>query len=57
MAISSPQKMGLDNVPFTLGLPNQFEVLRSPLVKVSHLHVIFDLDGVLVVKQALGFRT
>jgi hypothetical protein len=26
---------------------------RSPLAKMSHLHVIFDLNGVLVVKRVV----
>ncbi len=37
--------MMLDEVPSTLGLHLQFKVLRSPLVKVSQLHVSFDLNG------------
>jgi hypothetical protein len=45
-------KMSLDNVPSTLGLQNQYELLRFPLTEVSCLHVIFYLNGVLVVKQA-----
>ncbi len=51
MAIFLPPKTGLDNVPFILGLHNQFELLRSP-TKVNHLHVICDLNGVLVAKRA-----
>jgi hypothetical protein len=51
--ISLPPKMGLDNVPSILGLHNQSKLLRFLLVEVDHLHVIFDLNGVLVAKWAL----
>jgi hypothetical protein len=57
MAVFLPQKTSLDNVPFTLGLHNQFELLRSPPTKVNCLDVTFDLNGVLVAKWALGFCT
>jgi hypothetical protein len=57
MVVFSPSKIGLDNVPSTLGLHNQSELLRSPPAKVNRLHVIFDLNGVLVVKQALSSCT
>jgi hypothetical protein len=33
------------------------KVQKTLLTKVSHLHVIFDLNGVLVVKHAYGFHT
>jgi hypothetical protein len=54
MVVFSPSKIGLDNVPFTLGLHNQSELLRSLPTKVNRLHVIFDLNGVLEAKEALG---
>ncbi len=57
MVVSLPLEIGLDNVLFTLGLHNQSELPRSPLTKVSHLHVIFDFNGVLVAKRTMGFHT
>jgi hypothetical protein len=57
MAGFLPPKTGLDNVPFTLGLHNQFELLRSPPTKLNCLYVIFDLNEVLVAKWASSFCT
>jgi hypothetical protein len=57
MAVFLPQKMGMDNVLSILGLHNQFELPRSPLAEVNHLHVIFDLNGVLVAKRTSSFHT
>jgi hypothetical protein len=57
MVVPSPLKMGLDNVPSTLGLHNQFELLRFPPFKVSCLHVIFYFNGIWVEKQASSFHT
>jgi hypothetical protein len=54
MAVSLPSKMGMDN---TSSLHNQFELPRSPLLEVSHLDVIFDLNGVLVAKRTSGSHT
>jgi hypothetical protein len=56
MAVSLPPKMGMDNVLFISRLHNQSKLPRSPLVEVNHLHVIFDLNGVLVAKWTLGFH-
>jgi hypothetical protein len=41
MAVSLAPKMGMDNVLSTSGLHNQSKLPRSPLAKVSNLHVIF----------------
>jgi len=57
MVVFLPPKIGMDNVPFYLGFHNQSELLRFPLAKVNHLYVIFDLNGVLVVKQASSSYT
>jgi len=57
MVVPSPPKTGLDNVPSTLGLHNQSELLIFPLVKVSCLHVIFYFNGILVAKGASSFHT
>jgi hypothetical protein len=56
MVVSLPPKMVMDNVFSTSGLHNQFELPRCPFVEVSHLHVIFDLNGVLVAKRTSGFH-
>jgi hypothetical protein len=58
MAISSPPKMGWNNVPSTSNFHNQSKLQRSPPTKVSRLHAIFLPQwGVLVAKWASGFRT
>lgn len=57
MVVSLPKKTRLDNVPSILGFHNQSELSISPPFKVSHLHVIFYLNGVLVVKRASSSRT
>jgi hypothetical protein len=54
--VSLPPKTSLDNVPSTSSFHNQSRLWRSPFVKMHCLHAIFDLNGVLVVKQALGFH-
>ncbi len=57
MVVSLPPKMGMDNVISISGLHNQFELPRSHLAEVNHLHVIFDLNGVLVAKRTSGSHT
>jgi hypothetical protein len=57
MVVSLLGKTHLNNVPSILGLHNQFELPRCPPFKVSCLYVIFYLNGVLVVKWALGSHT
>jgi hypothetical protein len=39
-------EVGLDEIPSTLGVDS--EVLHFPLVEVKPIHVIFDLNGVLI---------
>ncbi len=54
--VSSPPKTMLDDVLLTSGLHIESKVPRSCLIKVNQLQVIFDINVIIMVKQAIGSR-
>jgi hypothetical protein len=46
-----------DDIPFASVVLMEFNVLHSPPTEVTGLHVIFDLNGVLVAKWVRVFYT